>query len=75
MKKALTGSGAARKPQVQMMVGAVLGRREPIEPLDASDAVALAVCLAHRLGPDGARVRSGRSAGKPRRPRAKRASR
>ncbi|MHC5058623.1 MAG: crossover junction endodeoxyribonuclease RuvC [Planctomycetota bacterium] len=62
VKKALTGTGAARKAQVQMMVGAVLGRREPIEPLDASDAVAIAICLAHRLGPDGARVRSGRSA-------------
>jgi len=73
VKKALTGSGAARKPQVQMMVGAVLGRREPIEPLDASDAVAIAICLAHRLGPDGSRVRSGRSArGKSRSKRAAR---
>jgi len=73
VKKALTGSGAARKPQVQMMVGAVLGRGEPIEPLDASDAVAIAICLAHRLGPDGARLPSGRSLGS-KKPRAKRAT-
>jgi len=73
VKKALTGSGAARKPQVQMMVGAVLGRREPIEPLDASDAVAIAICLAHRLGPDGARLPSGRSL-RPKKARAKRAT-
>jgi crossover junction endodeoxyribonuclease RuvC len=58
VKKAVTGSGAARKPQVQMMVGAILGCRELIEPLDASDAVAMAVCLAHRLGPDGSRRRT-----------------
>jgi crossover junction endodeoxyribonuclease RuvC len=62
VKKAVTGTGAARKAQVQMMVGAILGCPKPIQPLDASDAVAMAICLAHRLGPDGARVRSGRSA-------------
>ena len=61
VKKAVTGTGAARKAQVQMMVGAILGCAEPIEPLDASDAVALAVCLAHRLGPDGRRRRSVRA--------------
>ena len=60
VKRSVTGTGGARKAQVQMMVGAILGCSEPIEPLDASDAVAMAICLAHRLGPDGARRRSAR---------------
>ncbi len=74
VKKAVTGSGAARKPQVQMMVSAILGRREPIEPLDASDAVAMAICLAHRLGPDGARLPSARSLRPKKKARTKRAT-
>jgi crossover junction endodeoxyribonuclease RuvC len=46
-KKALVGNGAADKSQVAAMVAAELGLPEPPEPLDASDALALA--LAHVL--------------------------
>lgn len=67
VKKALTGTGGARKQQVQLMVGAVLGCEKPVEPLDASDALALAVCLAHRTDFIEARRRSARSSKGPRR--------
>jgi crossover junction endodeoxyribonuclease RuvC len=49
IKKALVGTGAAEKAQVQHMVRLVLGIREPIEP-DAADALAAAVCHAHERG-------------------------
>jgi crossover junction endodeoxyribonuclease RuvC len=49
VKRAVTGSGAARKPQVQRMVAALLECRTLPEPADASDALALALCLAHRI--------------------------
>ncbi|MHC4506518.1 MAG: crossover junction endodeoxyribonuclease RuvC, partial [Planctomycetota bacterium] len=55
VKRAVTGTGGARKQQVQLMVGAILGCEKPIEPLDASDALALAVCLAHRVTANGNR--------------------
>lgn len=48
IKRAVTTSGAAGKRQVQRMVAAILGCTELPEPLDASDALAVAVCLAHR---------------------------
>ena len=48
VKRAVVGSGSAHKRQVQRMVAAVLGLAELPEPLDASDALAVAVCLAHR---------------------------
>ena len=60
VKRAVTGTGGARKQQVQLMVGAILDCKEPIEPLDASDALALAVCLAHRADVIEARRRSAR---------------
>jgi crossover junction endodeoxyribonuclease RuvC len=44
-KKALVGSGAADKTQVARMVEHVIGRKDADLPLDASDALALA--LAH----------------------------
>ena len=44
----VVGSGSAHKRQVQRMVAAILGLAELPEPLDASDALAVAVCLAHR---------------------------
>jgi crossover junction endodeoxyribonuclease RuvC len=44
-KKALVGNGAASKDQVARMVGIVLGLHRPPSPLDATDALALA--LAH----------------------------
>ena len=46
-KKALVGNGAADKTQVAAMVAETLGLEEAPEPLDASDALALA--LAHVL--------------------------
>ncbi len=46
-KKVLTGHGAADKTQVAAMVGQMLGLKELPEPLDATDALALA--LAHVL--------------------------
>jgi crossover junction endodeoxyribonuclease RuvC len=49
VKKAVTGTGGAQKHQVQRMVAALLGCRTLPEPMDASDALALAICLAHRL--------------------------
>lgn len=51
-KKMLTGHGAADKTQVAAMVGQLLGLKELPEPLDATDALALA--LAHVLRERGA---------------------
>jgi len=68
VKKSVTGRGDAHKRQVQCMAGALLGCARAPEPLDASDALAAAICLAHRLGsPDGRSVGSGPS--RRRRPR------
>ncbi len=47
-KKALVGSGAADKSQVARMVEHLLGRKSKDLPLDASDALALALCHAQR---------------------------
>lgn len=44
-KKALIGHGAADKTQIAKMVGHLLGLKDPPKPLDATDALALA--LAH----------------------------
>jgi crossover junction endodeoxyribonuclease RuvC len=45
VKRAVTGSGRAEKPQVARMTGAILGLPEP--PLgDAADALAVALCHA-----------------------------
>jgi len=52
VKRALTGSGNARKEQVNAMVTRLLGLRKPPEPNDVSDALALALAYlnvgAHR---------------------------
>lgn len=48
VKQAMTGNGAASKEQVQRMVKALLQFNEAIQPLDASDALAIAVCHARR---------------------------
>lgn len=48
VKQAVTGVGGADKGQVERMVQALVGIAEPIRPVDAADAVALALChLAH----------------------------
>jgi crossover junction endodeoxyribonuclease RuvC len=56
IKKALTGRGGAEKEQVAQMVGRLLRLGEAPKPLDASDALAIAICHlnspAARLGQD-----------------------
>jgi crossover junction endodeoxyribonuclease RuvC len=48
VKQAVAGMGGADKEQVQRMVQTLLGLRAPLRPVDAADAVALALChLAH----------------------------
>jgi len=47
-KKAVVGSGSASKEQVQRMVQVILGLKEPPKPLDAADALSIAICHAHR---------------------------
>lgn len=46
VKQAVTGTGAAEKRQVQMMVARLLGLTDRL-PSDAADALAVAVCHAH----------------------------
>ena len=48
VKVAVAGNGRADKLQVQWMVRVLLGLPEPIASLDASDAVAVAICHAAR---------------------------
>ena len=48
VKKSVTGNGQAQKTQVQRMVTRLFGLAEPPEPLDASDALALAYCHLRR---------------------------
>ena len=50
VKRALTGNGAARKDQVNRMVTQLLGLRTQPNPVDVSDALALALAFAHRMG-------------------------
>ena len=48
VKQAVAGTGNASKEQVERMVQTLLGISQPLRPVDASDAVALALChLAH----------------------------
>src|SRR5262249_45035771 len=44
IKSALVGYGRGEKHQVQEMVRVLLGLKEPPSPLDASDALAVAIC-------------------------------
>jgi crossover junction endodeoxyribonuclease RuvC len=44
IKSALVGYGRAEKTQVQEMVRILLGMKNAPEPLDASDALAIAIC-------------------------------
>jgi crossover junction endodeoxyribonuclease RuvC len=50
VKKAVAGYGAAEKEQVRRMVRILLGLRDETLTLDASDALALAICHAHAHG-------------------------
>ncbi|GIV57274.1 MAG: crossover junction endodeoxyribonuclease RuvC [Rhodothermaceae bacterium] len=58
VKKAVTGQGRATKEQVWYMVRAILALDEaaPKDTLDASDALAVALCHAQRLGRGGSRT-------------------
>ena len=48
VKQAIAGVGSASKDQVERMVQVLLGIQQPLRPVDAADAVALALChLAH----------------------------
>ncbi len=44
IKQSLTGNGNAQKEQVQFMVKNILNMSVPPEPIDASDALAVALC-------------------------------
>ncbi|MCX6138738.1 MAG: crossover junction endodeoxyribonuclease RuvC [Ignavibacteriales bacterium] len=50
IKKSVTGSGAASKIQVQFMIMNLLGMSAKPKQLDVSDALATALCHAHRIG-------------------------
>ena len=62
VKMSVVGYGRAEKTQVQMMVRSLLGLAEIIQSLDASDALAVAICHAtheatnRKLGPQGTRT-------------------
>lgn len=47
IKSSVVGYGRAEKRQVQHMVTRLLGLTEPPEPMDASDALAIAICHLH----------------------------
>jgi crossover junction endodeoxyribonuclease RuvC len=45
----VVGNGSASKSQVQFMVQKLLRLKDPPEPLDAADALAVALCHAQRI--------------------------
>lgn len=47
VKQAVVGRGSARKEQVQFMIRTMLNLRQAVEPDDAADALALAICHVH----------------------------
>jgi crossover junction endodeoxyribonuclease RuvC len=61
VKKAVTGSGAAEKEQVRRMVRLLLGLGESALSLDASDALAVAICHAHSIPCHGIREAAARA--------------
>jgi crossover junction endodeoxyribonuclease RuvC len=70
VKQAVAGFGGADKQQMERMVQTLLGITRPLRPVDAADAVALALChLAHAplrarvpAAPGAARTTRGRAA-------------
>jgi crossover junction endodeoxyribonuclease RuvC len=50
IKSSVVGYGRAEKHQVQHMVTRLLELSSPPEPMDASDALAIAICHLHSLG-------------------------
>jgi crossover junction endodeoxyribonuclease RuvC len=61
VKKAITGYGRAEKEQVREMVLRILGTPRLESPLDAYDALAIAICHAHTAGFRGHSARPGGS--------------
>lgn len=57
VKRALVGSGAARKEQVNAMVTQLLGLMRPPQPHDVSDALALALAFSNVCDHDDRRAR------------------
>lgn len=57
VKQAVVGEGKADKSQVQFMVRALLSLRENPRPDDVADALAVAICHAHRLKGMGGLIR------------------
>ena len=53
VKNSVVGHGSANKEQVRRMVSVLLGVRETIDPLDVSDALAVALCHANRRAAGG----------------------
>jgi crossover junction endodeoxyribonuclease RuvC len=51
IKRAVVGYGRAEKHQVQSMIKLILGLTSPPTPHDAADALAVAICHIHSLGP------------------------
>ncbi|MGI6449776.1 MAG: crossover junction endodeoxyribonuclease RuvC [Desulfitobacteriia bacterium] len=51
VKQAVVGYGKADKHQIQYMVRALLALREMPKPDDTADALAIAICHAHSVGP------------------------
>jgi crossover junction endodeoxyribonuclease RuvC len=47
IKSAVVGYGKAEKSQVQQMVARLLGLKEPPQPSDVADALAIAICHLH----------------------------
>ena len=61
VKQAIAGDGGADKQQMERMVQTLLGIARPLRPVDAADAVALALChLAHAPLRSRVSARSGR---------------
>lgn len=52
VKCAIVGTGSASKSQVQFMVQKLLKLKEPPQPSDAADALAVALCHAQRIKRD-----------------------
>jgi crossover junction endodeoxyribonuclease RuvC len=50
IKSSVVGYGRAEKQQVQLMVTRLLELAAPPEPMDASDALAIAICHLHTAG-------------------------
>ena len=51
IKRSVVGYGRADKHQVQQMVRLLLGLEQAPTPHDAADAVAIAICHLHHIGP------------------------